>query len=70
MGPKVSVIFVHYSCEFVIAVIIITEFDCSMCSHLKNLQVFPTQKPVNLCHSTDVTTKKAEDFAIKKLFSD
>jgi hypothetical protein len=30
MGPKMSVIFVCYSREFVITVIVITEFDCIM----------------------------------------
>jgi len=28
MGPKISVNFVRYSHEFVITVIVLTEFDC------------------------------------------
>jgi len=28
MGPKMSLIFVRYNREFVITVIVITEFDC------------------------------------------
>ena len=29
MGPKMSVVFVRYNREFVITVIVITEFDCN-----------------------------------------
>jgi len=35
MGPKMSVIFVPYSREFVITVIVITKFDCTLSKILK-----------------------------------